>query len=242
MGDLFKKVPVSVRISILTIAVLWVGMILSYAVIFQNRPVEIWGIRLDRSPETVSKTKMEAKEGVNRPSAPTQALPNETSKREPSKQVAQAAPPTVRTKQSAQEARDTAQPAISPADTPRKNELVEPKKTDTNSRQGLSLIPPPSAGLPTTKSAPPYIAKIYRAVLSIKKKVDEGNPHGIAEPADVSTFNQYLSILKNKSEIAEIKNMRIIVPENYTQMRDLKAALGGLLVALEVNYDGLSEF
>jgi len=242
MGDIFKKVPVSVRISILIIAVLWVGMILSYGVIFQNRPVEIWGIRLDRSPETVSKTKMEAKEVVGRPSAPTQPLPNETSKKEPSKQVAQAAPPAVRTKQSAQETSEATPPDISLADTPRKKELVEPKKTDTNIRQDPSLIPPRSAGLLTTKSAPPYIAKIYRAVRSIKKKVDAGNPHGIADPGDVSAFNQYLSVLKNRSEIEEIKNMRIIVPENYTQMRDLKAALIGLLVGLEVNYDGLSEF
>ena len=241
MGDILKKVPVSVRISILIIAVLWVGIILSYGVIFQNRPVEIWGIRLDRSPETVSKTKMEA-EVIDRPTAPTQPLPNETSKKDPSRQVAQATPPTVRTKQTAQEASEATPADISLTDAPRKKELVEPKKTDTNIRQDPSLTPPRSRALLTTKSAPPDIAKIYRAVRSIQKKVDAGNPNGIADPADVSAFNQYLSVLKNRSEIEEIKNMRIIVPENYTQMRDLKAALSGLLVSLEVNYDGLSEF
>ncbi|MEX0801742.1 MAG: hypothetical protein WD688_00205 [Candidatus Binatia bacterium] len=150
--------------------------------------------------------------------------------------------PTQRPTRSTEESRKPAPPDVSPAEIPRRKEPAELKKPDLNDRQDHSsdLIPPPSASLPSLKGTPPYIANIYRSLRSIKKKVDEGNPHGIADPVDVSAFNQYLSVLKNKSEIEELKNMRIIVPENYTQMRDLKAALSGLLVALEVNYDRLS--
>ena len=241
MGDLLKKIPVSVLIFILIIAVLWIGMLLSYAVIFQNRSVDILGIRIERSPETGSTAQLEPKEPVGRPSTPTQALPDKTIKKGFSTEITQATPPTVTTKQPAQEARETDKPAISPADTPRKNDSAKSKKIDTDSQRGLALIPPPTVGPPVSKSAPAYVAKIYRELRAIKRKIDAGNPHGIADPADVSAFNQYLSVLKNKGGIAEIKNMRIIVPENYTQTRDLKAALSGLLVALEVNYDGLSE-
>jgi len=35
--------------------------------------------------------------------------------------------------------------------------------------------------------------------------------------------------------------MGAIYPENYTQTRDFKAALSGLLVALGVHYEGLSQ-
>jgi hypothetical protein len=187
-----------------------------------------------RRPEAPATQPMD----TSRPVAPTK----ERAEKDPSKRETKT-PPTVDGARPIEDAPNPARPDLSRAKIPWTKQTTGVRKPNTNNPQDHSpvLIPPSSGSVPSLKSTPPDIANIHRALRSIKKKVDLGNPHGIADPTDVSAFDQYLSSLKRKTEVEEIKVMSPIVPENYTQMRDLKAGLSGLLVALEVNYYGLSE-
>lgn len=64
--DLLEKVPGKVLVFIVVVICLWTATVLSFAVIFQKRPIEIWGIRLGESPEELRKKIIDAEDEMRK--------------------------------------------------------------------------------------------------------------------------------------------------------------------------------